>query len=213
MRLTQGAQMSSPVFGWQRLGPLACALVLLLPAAAAASSPASDMEAHSAPVATTASDTPPHITAKLTSTTPRTKSNWWLAPVNVTFTCTIGSTPIEGSCPSPVTLARGGRRESVTASVTDTDHQKATVTVSRINIDLAGPKVWISGPKANHVYAAHAPAPHCKGSDKLSGIRSCRLKTTTKALKHGERITAVATAVAKSGASLSTQISYEVSAA
>jgi hypothetical protein len=199
--------MSSPVLGRRWFCPSVCALALLLPAAAA------HAQAHALPIiASTASDTPPHITAKLTSRRPRSRTNWWLAPVTVTFTCTVGSTPLEGSCPHPVTLAKGGRRESVTASITDTDEQKATVTVSRINIDIAGPKVSIDGPKANHVYAGHAPAAHCEAIDRLSGVTSCRIKKTVKRLQKRERVTITAVAIARSGASASTHLTYEVSA-
>jgi hypothetical protein len=193
--------MSTPSLGWQRLCPAVCTLALLLPAATA--------QANAEPVASAASDTPPNIAATLTSSTPKSKSNWWLAPVTVTFTCGVGSTPIEGACPAPVTLAKGGRRESVTESITDTDGQKATVTVSRINIDIAGPRVSITGPKSDHLYAADAPAARCRASDKLSGIGSCKIKTRTKRLSNGERVTVTATAIARSGASASTQLTYE----
>jgi hypothetical protein len=101
----------------------------------------------------------------------------------------------------------------VTRSISDTDEQKATVTVSRINIDIAGPRVSIDGPKAHHVYAVHAPAARCEASDKLSGIRSCRIRKTMKHLKKRDRVTVTAMAIAKSGASATAHFTYDVSTA
>jgi hypothetical protein len=131
----------------------------------------------------------------------------------VTFSCTIGSTPLKGACPRPVTLSKSGRRESVTANIVDTDAQKATVTISRINIDISGPRVSITGPSRNHLYSGHAPAAHCRASDELSGMRSCRISKTLKHLKNRDRVTVTAIAIARSGASASTHLTYEVSPA
>ena len=192
--------MSSRVLA-RRMGPPACALALLLPAATAAL-------AQGAPLASVASDTPPHMTAKLTSRKPKSRSNWWLTPVTVTFTCTIGSTPLAGSCPRPITLARSGRRESVSRTITDTDHQKITLRIARINIDLVGPTVRITGPSRGRLYRGHAPAAKCVASDKLSGIRSCRVTKTVRHLDNRDRVTVSAVAIAKSGASATSHFSY-----
>jgi hypothetical protein len=198
------ALLESPpaMWTWRRVCTAAVALAMLAPVAAAGAS--------GTPVAATASDVPAHITAKLSSSHPRSPSNWWLTPVTVTFTCTAGSTPIV-KCPAPVKLTRSGRRESVTRSVLDTDGQRSAVTISRINVDIVGPKVWINGPQANRTYTSAAPEAHCGASDKLSGMTSCRLTKTSKHLSHGSRVTLVAVAIARSGARRSLRLSYVVS--
>jgi hypothetical protein len=99
----------------------------------------------------------------------------------------------------------------VTANIVDTDEQKATVTISRINIDITGPKVSITGPRRNHLYTGRAPTPHCRASDELSGMRSCRIKKILQHLKNRDRVTVTAIAIAKSGARASTRLTYEVS--
>ena len=137
----------------------------------------------------------PKITAQVSSAHPRTRSGWYRSPVTVTFTCFATTAPLTGPCPAPVVLDHGGAAQSVTRTISATDGGEATVVVSGISIDLISPHVSIGGVRDGATYDGAAPQAHCLGSDRLSGIASCRL---TKSVR-GTHVTYRAVATDRAG--------------
>jgi len=118
--------------------------------------------------------TNPTITAAINAHHHKRHHHWYRFPVTVNFTCTVGSAPLTGPCPSPVTLRHNGKGQTVTRSITAGDGGSATVTVGPINIDRAKPHVHVKGAKNGHVYH-HGRHLTCVAKDKLSGLASCKI--------------------------------------
>jgi hypothetical protein len=138
----------------------------------------------------------PVITAALASKNPESKYGWYSAPVTVTFTCTAGSAPLTGPCPSPMTLSDNGADQVVTKTIDGTDGGTATVSVT-VSIDQTAPKVAVTGITSKATYDAPGPAKiTCAATESLSGLAApCALT-----LKRTETaITWTATATSKAG--------------
>jgi len=124
----------------------------------------------------------PVISAKVTSARPKT-NGWYRTAVRVAFACQTRGAALAHPCPSPVSLTRQGRNETVTRTITAVDGGAATATVRGINIDTTAPVVRIG-----NVSSAH---PTCVAHDALSGVASCRL--TKVKVSRGVRWIATAT--------------------
>nr|WP_264674207.1 lamin tail domain-containing protein [Nocardioides lijunqiniae] len=148
----------------------------------------------------------PTITARVTSSAPRSRSGWYRTPVTVTFTCAAGSSALVAPCPAPVTLSASRANQSVTRTVTAEDGGSATASVTDVDIDRVSPKVRVAGVKHRKVYTGRAPRPRCVGSDALSGVASCTLRRT----RVGNRHTVVATAVDRAGNTSRSTVRYTV---
>lgn len=141
----------------------------------------------------------PTITAQLTSSRYRNASGWWRTPVTVAFTCTAGSSTIDGGCPGSVTLSTSSRGTTVARSITTASGATASLTLMGIRIDLTRPAVRIVGVRKHHRYRGAAPAARCAARDRISGIRSCRLRRRVRRTSSGETITYTATATSWAG--------------
>jgi hypothetical protein len=151
----------------------------------------------------------PTIAATVTSAHPINAAGWYRSPVTVSFTCTAGGTPIDGSCPAPVHVNDDTAGATVTGTVTDTD--KGFATVSRfIKLDLTPPSVTIHGPTTGASYV-HPQDVSCTATDPLSGIAvTCgiaALKSTTVGV-----VKYVAIAIDKAGNTGSVPGNYRIKA-
>lgn len=148
----------------------------------------------------------PSVTARVTSTVPRSKAGWYRAPVVVTFTCTTAGAPLTAPCPAPVTLSRNGAGQAVTRTVSATDGGIATVNVKGIDIDRTAPAVAVRGIRPGGVYFLSSAAARCVGSDSLSGLASCTLSRSRRGTT--EKVTA--RAVDRAGNVRTTTVSVTV---
>ncbi len=119
----------------------------------------------------------PTIAARLSSAHAKSGHGWYRRPVTVSFTCAVGSAPLDGPCPSPVTLSAAGVARTVTRTIHATDSGIATATSPAVDIDLAAPTVRVSGVRSGAVYDAPGPPRvRCAAHDALSGlVGACRL--------------------------------------
>jgi large repetitive protein len=142
------------------------------------------------------STTNPVITAKVTSTEPETRFDWFHSPVTVTFTCKKGSAALTAPCPAPVTLSHNGAAQSVTRTIHATDGGIATVTVSPINIDQTAPVITVSPLRNGGYFEAPGPTKATCTAKSLSGLASpCKVTVLAKTTV----ITWTATATSQSG--------------
>ncbi|WP_036564975.1 Ig-like domain-containing protein, partial [Nocardioides halotolerans] len=151
----------------------------------------------------------PTISASVSGKPKKTKAGWYRGTVTVSFSCAPNGAPLTSPCPSPVVLKRGGAGQSVSQTVTAADGGIGTASVGGINIDHRKPKVQIIGVKASGRYPS-APKARCKGTDKLSGIASCRIRQH-KLSGNRVRYTAVATDKAGNRARRSVTVALAVS--
>jgi len=81
------------------------------------------------------------------------------------------------------------------------------VAVSGINIDRTPPTVHVSGVRQGALYSGRVPRAGCVARDALSGVKSCRLPTSTTAdgVRHVR-----ATAIFAAGNTATTTLSYRV---
>ncbi|HEX3897918.1 MAG TPA: InlB B-repeat-containing protein [Mycobacteriales bacterium] len=131
------------------------------------------------PSPTASSSPPPKVTnptikAHISSAAGR-HHGWYAGPVQISYTCTPGSTPLSASCPDPVTLTKDGAKQKVTVTVADTDGGMSTRTIT-VSIDQTAPKLTVKPRKGK-----------CEATDATSGVASCtfhRHRTT----RHGVTI-------------------------
>jgi hypothetical protein len=147
----------------------------------------------------------PRVTATRTAAKAANSHGWYRSAVTVSFTCTAGSSRVT-SCPAPVSLARSAARQSVTRRVVAADGGSATITVGPLSIDRTAPTVAISGVRSGHKYRGAGPAAHCKASDRVSGVATCRVTST----RHGHAVTVRATAVDRAGNAHTKVVRYRV---
>lgn len=119
----------------------------------------------------------PSITARLSSTQPKSRSGWYRTPVTVHFSCKANGSPLTRRCPAPVRLTRSAGGQSVTRSITAHDGRTARVTVSGINIDRDAPALRVLGLRSGATYAA-VPSSACRSADAVSGRASCDITTS-----------------------------------
>jgi hypothetical protein len=115
----------------------------------------------------------PSITASVRSAHAK-RHGWYRSPVTVSFTCAEGPAPLVGSCPPPITLTASKRGRSITAKVADTNGNVGTVTVGPFKIDRTAPLLHVTGAITGFTYK-HRQRLHCKATDKLSGVGSCKI--------------------------------------
>ena len=125
---------------------------------------------------TAASNVPPTITAQVTSAAPK-HHGWYRTPVHVAFSCFPGSSPLAVDCPDPVVLSKSGYDQSVTASVRDSSGRTGKVKVS-VDIDRVAPAIRVGG-AANGATYRHQRHLVCHASYDLSGVGSCKIRTTS----------------------------------
>jgi Bacterial Ig-like domain (group 3) len=105
----------------------------------------------------------PEITARVLSKFPKSKSGWYRTPVEVLFTCRPHGSELAEDCPAQVTLKKSDEGQSVSRTIHANDGGTATAVVDGIDIDRAKPEVSVVDGK-------------CKATDKLSGVKSCKLR-------------------------------------
>jgi hypothetical protein len=143
----------------------------------------------------------PSIRASMSSSRPKGAGGWWRAAVTVRFRCSAGGGKLKGGCPAPVRLSKSGRGQSLRRTVRDTSGRSATVRVRGINIDRTLPRVRITGPISGGTFALTAPKARCAASDRVSGIKSCALSEHAESVAGGYRVSYLARALSRSGAS------------
>jgi hypothetical protein len=158
----------------------------------------------------TVSEAKPSISVKLSSSTPRSRSGWWTQPVKVTFTCHANGATIR-SCPRWFTIKTSGKGMQADGKVTTTAGQSAKVVIRGINIDLTKPRVSIGGQHQRRTYLLRAPAGHCRATDAVSGIRSCKLSEHTASVSGGYVSHYTARAVSNAGTATTRRASVRVS--
>jgi hypothetical protein len=141
----------------------------------------------------------PTVAAVLTSATPRNRRGWYHTRVRVHFICNGAGAPVLGGCPTTLVLYRSGANVRVTRTIATTAGRRATVTLRGIKIDLTRPHVVLRGVRSHALYAGQAPRVSCAASDRISGIRSCRVVTRVSHRSTLEAITYTATAVSWAG--------------
>ena len=173
-----------------------------------------DYTASSSPALTvdgpTVSEATPGITAKLSSSRPRSRSGWWTAPVKVSFTCHANGATIR-SCPRWFTIKTSGKGMQADGKVRTTAGKTAEVAVRGINIDLTRPSVSIGGQNPRRTYLLRAPAAHCRPTEAVSGIRSCKLSEHGASVTGGYVIHYTAHATSNAGSSSTRRATVHVS--
>lgn len=147
-----------------------------------------------APSSTSTVREDPTILARLTSSTPKTRSGWYRRPVIVRFSCTAHGAALVAGCPAPVRLTRSAGGQSLSRTIRAADGGVATVSVSGIDIDRTAPALRTPGVRNGGTYRAH-PAATCRATDAVSGVGSCQL-TRRVAARHGLTTTYAYRAVA-----------------
>ncbi len=145
----------------------------------------------------------PLITADVTGT--QAPSGWYRSAVTVTFTCTPQGSPLAGPCPAPVVLSESAADQTATGTISSVDGGTASVTVDNIDIDRVKPTVTLGGAPDPKKHAGKLPNPTCEGSDALSGIDTCTVKTTHPS---NSKTVFTATAVDKAGNESTAQVTY-----
>ncbi|HWD69412.1 MAG TPA: Ig-like domain-containing protein [Solirubrobacteraceae bacterium] len=141
----------------------------------------------------------PTIAAALTSAAPKNAHGWFHTKVRVHFICNSAGSQVLGGCPRSVVLGRSSADLTLSRTIHTISGKVATVTLRGIKIDLTKPRVTIVG--AHHHALAHgAKSPvSCAASDRVSGIRFCRVIMTVKRSSTTEAITYTATATSWAG--------------
>jgi hypothetical protein len=148
----------------------------------------------------------PTITARVSSSSAKSRYGWYRTPLTITFTCTTAGSALTTACPSPVTLRSSAGAQTVTRTILARDGGAATVTVKGINIDTGAPAVTVIGVRSGAVYLGSAPAARCAARDTVSGIVSCQLTIT----RRGTTVQYAATAYDRAGNHAGVHGSYQV---
>jgi hypothetical protein len=175
--------------------------VSALPVTATTPAPTTPAPTTTTPAPKPKSKATPSITASLSSSRPKGTGGWWLAAVTVRFKCSADGGKLKGACPAAVLLSKSGRDQSVKRTIRDTSGRSATVRVHGISIDRTLPHVRITGPISGGTFALTAPRARCHASDRVSGVKSCALSEHAVSAAGGYRVTYVARALSRSGAS------------
>lgn len=140
----------------------------------------------------------PSITARLSSSRPRSSAGWWTAPVKVSFSCRAHGAKLS-HCPRPFTITKSGKGMRATGRLTTSTGQTARVVIHGINIDLTRPAVRIvkSGPQRADLL--QATTARCHATDQISGVRSCRLNVRTMHIPGGLEILYTARTTSNAG--------------
>ncbi len=95
--------------------------------------------------------------------------------------------------------------------VRTTAGKTAEVAVRGINIDLTRPSVSIGGQNPRRTYLLRAPAAHCRPTEAVSGIRSCKLSEHGASVTGGYVIHYTAHATSNAGSSSTRRATVHVS--
>jgi hypothetical protein len=128
------------------------------------------------------------VTVKLDKTAPavsgaivsgqRGDGGWYVGPVTVHFTCSDALSGV-AVCPDDITLTDNAAGQSATGTAIDHAGNRATATVSGIDIDRDRPALTLAGIADGAIYTLGAvPTASCKGQDSTSGIASCTVSVT-----------------------------------
>ncbi len=151
----------------------------------------------------------PAISARVTHRGRKSRYGWWDGPVTISFTCS-DPVPLVASCPRPVTFKSRAKAQRITRTITGIDGGTAAAAAGPFKVDTSKPKVKITGVRKGHTYRGKAPKAKCSGSDRYSGIASCKL-TSKKKKRHGmTTITYTAKATSKAGRTARTSFSVKV---
>jgi len=156
------------------------------------------------------SEATPSITAESRSSIARSDNGWWTTRVRISFSCDADGAKLSRRCPAPVTLTKSGRGQRVTRTVRTTGGRTAAVTVGGINIDLLRPSVGIAGASHQRTYLLTAPTARCHATERISGIRSCKLTAHTTSVPGGYVIHYTARATSNAGISSTDRASVRV---
>ncbi|MDT0214749.1 PxKF domain-containing protein [Rothia sp. ARF10] len=149
----------------------------------------------------------PTITGK--ATTSPNAAGWYRNPVTVEFTCTDAVSGI-ASCQPNATLAAEGANQAPGTAV-DKAGNKATTTVSGINVDTVAPVVTIGGVTNGAQYTIGAvPAATASATDATSGLAGPATGTTTGGTNGVGSFTYTATATDKAGNFGTASVTYTV---
>jgi hypothetical protein len=162
------------------------------------------------------------VTVKLDETAPRISGavvsgqlgigGWYVGPVKVHFTCSDDGSKV-AVCPDDVTLTANGAGQSVSRDAFDFAGNKATATVSAIDIDQEKPAITLSGIKNGGIYTLGAvPAVSCSAQDDFSGIGAgaCSVTVTGGKANGVGEFTYTATAKDKAGNTTTQTGTYKV---
>jgi hypothetical protein len=166
---------------------VAGATTLITPMLAAGAPSALPSDMTTAPVPS-ASVVNPTITAQVTSADPESADGWYRGQADISFTCAAGSAPLASDCPTPVSLTKVGRDQSVTETIADTDGGTASVTVTE-NIDLGAPTITNVEPRRGI----------CQAHDPVSGLQSCKVHKTRATRNGVTRVSWIAVATDNAG--------------
>ncbi|MBA3745146.1 hypothetical protein, partial [Sporichthya sp.] len=141
----------------------------------------------------------PSITGAISNKNGKTKYGWYRDTVTVTFTCTAGSSPLTGPCPSPMVISTQGANQGGTVTITNQQGLTSSIKVA-LNIDKGLPKIAIKGVKKGQTYNK-AKRVTCLATDSLSGPYVCQVTATGKLVKANTqvRVNYKATAVDRAG--------------
>jgi hypothetical protein len=135
---------------------------------------------------------------------------WYVGPVKVHFTCSDDGSKV-AVCPDDVTLTANGAGQSVSREAVDFAGNKATATVSGIDIDQEKPAIALSGVKNGGIYTLGAvPAASCSAQVVVSGAGACSLTVTGGKANGVGDFTYSATAKDKAGNTTTQTGSYKV---
>jgi Glucodextranase, domain B/Beta-propeller repeat len=97
-------------------------------------------------------------------------SEWYNAPVSITFTCIPGAAPIQ-TCPLPVSVNVDGENQTFSGTTFDTAGNSATASLT-VNLDTTSPYVNITSPTSGTFVASSPLNTTGTVTDSLSGIAS-----------------------------------------
>jgi hypothetical protein len=83
-------------------------------------------------------------------------------------------------------------------------------TLTGINLDMGSPTVAVNGPWNGATFRGHVPKARCVAHESLSGIASCKLRTSKKKTPTGYRETVTATATTKANVSKTARVTFTV---
>jgi hypothetical protein len=153
--------------------------------------------------------TAPAISAAIVSGQ-RGAGGWYVGPVKVHFTCSDELSKV-AVCPDDVTLTANGAGQSVSGEAVDFAGNRATATVTGIDIDQEKPAITVSGIANGATYTLGAvPAASCSAKDGVSGADSCAVTVTGGKANGVGQFAYTATAKDKAGNTTTQTGSYNV---
>jgi hypothetical protein len=120
--------------------------------------------------------TAPTVSAQLTGQ--RGDGGWYVGPVTVHFTCSDDLSNV-AVCPDDIILTANGSAQSASGEARDFAGNKATATVSGIDIDRQTPTIALRGIADGAIYTLGAvPDASCSANDDVSGPASCSVSVS-----------------------------------